>query len=128
MNYVRNPALISRPPLPFVHICNFLLTNPLQLSFKKLPNIKPIEKLPGNNRSNISALHMKVTKKQERIFAKLFVLSWKIFDFIPSACIAIRNYRRIRSRFSAIRWSRKGKNLKVHINVQQGLKNSSIGC
>ena len=106
----------------------FLLINPLQLSFKKLPNIKPIEKLPGNNRSNISALHAKVTKKQERIFGRLFVLGWKIFDFIPNASIAIRNYRLMRSRFSAIRCSRKGKNLKVHINVQQGLKNSSIGC
>ena len=68
-----------------------------------------------------------VTKKTQGIFSNLFVLGWKFFDFVPRASSAFRNL----STFPALDFlllNGLGKRLKFHINVQQGLKNSLIGC
>ena len=83
--------IIFLPTNPLHH---HLIQNVCKLSFKKLPNIKSIQKLPENNRRNFPVFHTMVTKKIQRVFSNLFVLGWKLFDFVPRTFSAFRNLPR----------------------------------
>ena len=62
------------------------------------------------------------------VSSNLFLPCRKFSDFVPRASSALRNFKTFLSVDSAHLLDALGKRLKFHINIQTGLKNSSMGC
>ena len=92
-------------------------------SIKKLPNIKPIEKLSENNRRNIVfCISHSVYKENAKNFLQVVCTGRKFSYFVSMASSTLRNFPKF---FALNFWQLSDalrRRLKFYINVQQGLK------